>query len=416
MKTVEIKTRFGTNKVIQKVIDDLWKAGGGTVKIGAGVFVMYDSLHLRPKVNIKGERNGTVLKKSDCVSSELSADLGYGHYDISVRKPHLFKVGMGVYIKDDQGIGFYGTVATITWKDKDRIGISRMLNHDYARSRNAVVSTVFPVISGYFVDDIIIEDLLIDGNSKKNLFIDGCRGGGIFLLQCHRLKLNNIVVKNYNGDGISFQQCTSLEISGCETIGNSASGIHPGSGSVGAIIKNCNILKNGKDGVFYCLRVSHSLLESCRIAENGNDGISIGARDTDHVIRKNAIVNNNRYGIYFREADRVMGGHRNLIFANEICENCQKSGLSEVFIENINEDIWFKANKISGSRTKYGIITGDHCKRICVEKSNLFSGFDRNVISQNETELKFRKVPDKIYSGPGFVNKKKTRHLSIYQR
>ncbi|MCM8764497.1 MAG: hypothetical protein NC830_03955, partial [Candidatus Omnitrophica bacterium] len=91
MKTIEIKAKRGTNRIIQKVIDDVWKSGGGTVKIGAGIFVMYDSLHLRPKVNIIGEKGATILKKAASVSSELSADLGYGHYDVSVKKPHLFK-------------------------------------------------------------------------------------------------------------------------------------------------------------------------------------------------------------------------------------------------------------------------------------------------------------------------------------
>ncbi|MCM8789211.1 MAG: right-handed parallel beta-helix repeat-containing protein [Candidatus Omnitrophica bacterium] len=413
MKTIEIKAKRGTNRIIQKVIDDVWKSGGGTVKIGAGIFVMYDSLHLRPKVNIIGEKGATILKKAASVSSELSADLGYGHYDVSVKKPHLFKVGMGVYISDDQGRGFYGTVATIVWVDGDRIGINKMLNHDYARARNAIVSTIFPVISGYFVNGISIENITIDGNGEKNLFIDGCRGGGVFLLQCHGLKLSNVAIRNYNGDGISFQQCTRLQINNCEMTDNYGSGLHPGSGSVGAVIKNCLISKNKKDGVFFCLRVSYSLLESCQINENGNDGISIGARDTDHIIRKNIIFNNSRYGIYFRKADRVMGGHRNLIDSNVIRENCQESGLSEIFIEDINDDIWFKANKISGSKTEYGIIAGNLCKRIYIEENNIFTNFEGRAIRQDNTKLSYVRPPERIYSGPKFINKKKVRHLNI---
>ncbi|MGC8805893.1 MAG: right-handed parallel beta-helix repeat-containing protein, partial [Candidatus Ratteibacteria bacterium] len=296
---------------------------------------MFDSLHLRSNVNIIGTKGKTVLKKCRTFSSKLSADLGHGHYDVSVEKPHLFKPGMGIYIRDTNGLGFYGTVATVTWKEGDRIGINRMLNHDYARIRNATVSTVFPVVSGYYVNNLGIEDITIDGNGKENDFIDGCRGGGIFLLQCHGVEIKGVTVKNYNGDGISFQQCTKLTIEECEVLNNYGSGLHPGSGSAGVIMRNCKIKGNRKDGVFYCLRVTYTLLENCEVLENRNDGISIGARDTDHIIRNNLITKNHGYGIYFRKADRVMGGHRNLINFNTIDSNCQKEGRAEVFIEDI---------------------------------------------------------------------------------
>ncbi len=414
-KIIEIKVRYGTNRVLQQAIDDVWKSGGGTVKIDAGSFIMYDSLHLRTGVNVIGEENRTILKKSCSISSRLSADLGYGHYDVSVEHPEFFKVGMGIYISDDQGKGFYGTVAKIIWKNKDQLGIDRMLNHDYARIRNGIVSTVFPIISAYHVKDASVENLVLEGNAEENCFIDGCRGGGAFLLQCHGIELNNLIVKNYNGDGISFQQCTRLEISNCDVSDNYGSGLHPGSGSAGVVMRNCIIKNNRKDGVFYCLRVSYTLLEGCQIYENGNDGISIGARDTDHIIEKNSIFRNNRFGIYFRKADRAMGGHRNLIRYNSIQENCVKNGCCEVFIENINNDIWFDGNKITcGRNSSYGIIKGKDCERICITSYNEFNKCRKKAVTENGTTLtQSRNLPRNIFVGPDAVSNEKIRHLNI---
>ncbi|HPP09155.1 MAG TPA: right-handed parallel beta-helix repeat-containing protein, partial [bacterium] len=253
--------------------------------------------------------------------------------------------------------------------------------------------------------------ITIDGNAEENEFIDGCRGGGIFLLQCHGIKLKGVTEKNYNGDGISFQQCTKLMIEECEVLNNYGSGLHPGSGSAGVIMRNCKIRGNGKDGVFYCLRVTYTLLEDCEISENGNDGISIGARDTDHIIRSNFITKNCRYGIYFRKADRVMGGHRNLIDSNIIVNNCQKEGKAEVFIEDTTEDIWFKKNKIQGGKNlQFGIIAGKSCKRICLGKDNEFINLKHNV----SPDIVFSySLPRKISVGPEYLNNKSVRHLNI---
>lgn len=413
-RIIEINRKTGTNLVIQEAIDSLHNLGGGTLKIGPGTFILFDSIHLKTGVNIIGTGTQTIFKKSASVYSKLSADIGYGHYDVSVEKPELFRKGTGIYISDDSGKGFYATVATVIWKDKNILGINKSLNHDYARIRNAYVSTVFPAISGYYVRNLLIENITIDGNADKNSFIDGCRGGGIFLLQSHNVRIKNVLVENYNGDGISFQQCTRLDIENCEIVDNYGAGLHPGSGSVCVVIKNCRICRNKKDGVFYCLRVSHTLLENCLINQNGNDGISIGARDTDHIIKGNEVTKNFRHGIYFRKADEPMGGHRNLIEANRIIGNCLRTEMAEVFIENVNNNQWFKRNRIDGGeKMNYGIVAGEKCLEICVSRDNKFVNTRRNAIYQNGKPINLKDIPEKIYSGPGFVNNRKLRHLAI---
>ncbi|OIO96966.1 MAG: hypothetical protein AUJ92_04675 [Armatimonadetes bacterium CG2_30_59_28] len=358
-----------TNREIQAAADRVAARGGGEVRLGAGVYTMEDSLHLRSKVRIVGQGEKTVLRKCPSVSSPLSADLGYGHFDVSLAEPDRFRVGMGVHIQDDRSGGFYGTVATLTWRDGDRFGISRMLNHDYGRHANAIVQSVFPIISGYRLKDAAVKNLTVDGNKDASAYLNGCRGGGVFLLQAHNVKLNRLRVRNDNGDGISFQQCRSTHIENCLLEENAGLGLHPGSGSVGAVMRGNTCRNNGSDGIFYCLRVSYSLCENNTIESNGGYGISIGGRDTDHLIRKNTIRGNGKAGVYFREGDLAMGGSRNQIEANIIEGNCQKEGDAEIQIDGESRDIHILRNIITpGTRgtTASAVLVGPKCERVVI--------------------------------------------------
>ncbi len=365
-----------TNQELQAAVDGVAAAGGGEVRILAGTYEMHDALHLRSHVRIGGEGNETVLRKAPSVSSALSANLGYGHYDISLAEPDKFRVGMGVHICDDRSGGFYDTVATLTWRRGDRFGISRMLNHDYGRHLNALVTSLFPVINGYELEDVLVEGLAIDGNKDANAYLNGCRGGGVFLQQAHAVTLRRLRVADYNGDGISFQQCRHTVIEGCCLEANTGLGLHPGSGSVGATMRGNACHGNGGDGIFYCLRVSYSLCEGNSIAGNGGVGISIGERDTDHLIRGNAIHDNAKPGIYFRDTDLAMAGSRNVIAGNSVADNCRTQGEAEIDIQGETRDVHILGNSLRPAarpgRSIAGVRIGSRAARIvmcgnCIE-------------------------------------------------
>lgn len=357
------------NSSIQNAIDSCNERGGGTVEVGPGTYQMNDSIHLKSGVKVRGAGEETVLRKSVMVKSGLSADLGYGHFDISLAEPEKFKAGMGVHVQDDNSGGFYTTVATLTWQDGDRFGSSRFMNHDYSRERNTVVRSVFPVVSGYHLEDASIENLTIDGNRDENEYLNGCRGGGIFLLQASNVAIRNVTIRDYNGDGISFQQTRDVLIEDCLYENNSGHGLHPGSGSVRPVMRRVRCLNNTHDGIFYCLRVSFSLTEDCHLEGNGRYGISVGGRDTDHLIRNNTIMSNGMNGLYFRIADEAMGGHRCHFEGNTLFENCTNEGYGEIFIDGETQDIHLLNNRITarawaGDRPAIGIVVGEEASRI----------------------------------------------------
>ncbi|NQT86659.1 right-handed parallel beta-helix repeat-containing protein [bacterium] len=335
------------NRAIQIAIDGVAERGGGQVTILPGAYTMHDSLHLRSGVHVVGSARDTVLRKAPEARSPLSADLGYGHYDVSLAEPEGFAAGMGVLITDSRAGGFYDTVATLTWRDGRRFGASRMLNHDYARRADGFVVSSFPIVSAVDVADASVSSLAIDGNQAENPHrLNGCRGGGVFLLGTTDVALRDLHIADVNGDGISFQQTTGSRIVGCACESNAGHGLHPGSGSVGAVLRGCACRGNGEDGIFYCLRVSYSLCEGCRIEGNGRDGISIGGRDTDHLIRNNTIRGNGRCGIFFRPSDRVMAGSRNHIEGNELAGNCVAEGDAEIDVAAPVCDVHLLANRI----------------------------------------------------------------------
>ena len=364
----------GDNRAIQAAIDEAAAQGGGKVVIPPGTYRMDDSLHLRSGVHVEGAGEKTVLRKAPEVCSALSADLGYGHFDVSLAEADKFRVGMGVLVADDRAGGFYTTVATLTWRDGDRFGINCFLNHDYSRGANGYVVSAFPVISGSYVENASVSKLAVDGNRAQNPYtINGCRGGGVFLIQTRGVALRGLHVSKVNGDGISFQQGVDTLLEDCTCEDNAGLGLHPGSGSVKPVIRRCTCRRNGADGIFYCLRVSFSLCEGCVVEDNGRHGISIGGRDTDHLIRGNTIRGNGACGVFFREAERVMAGNRCQVEANEIAGNCQSAGEAEVHVAGCVADVHILGNRIRPA-----------CPRVAAIK--VAAGTEGVVIHGNEIE------------------------------
>jgi hypothetical protein len=332
MKTVTVgegKYRGTTNAVLQRAVDAVAAAGGGTVVVAPGVYEMRDALHLRSGVRVVG-REGAVLRKAPSAESRIPAYLGYGHYEIVVAEPDKFPVGTGVHILDSGAGGFYTTVATVIGRDGDRLLIDRMLNHDYHAAKRARVVSVYSVVEAEDVHDAAIENLKLDGRAdRQSMSLTGCRGGGVFLIRSRRVAVRRVEVANYRGDAVSFQQCADILVEGCHLHDNTGTGLHPGSGSVRYVMQDNRACANGGCGVFYCLRTTHSICRRNELRANGRQGISIGERDTDHWIEANKITGNGEEGVLWR-GFTYQGGDRVVLTKNEIGPNGGKKKRSEV--------------------------------------------------------------------------------------
>jgi parallel beta-helix repeat protein len=339
------------NRALQAATDYVGSLGGGTVEIGAGEFLMRDSLHLRAHVTVRGQGEKTVLRKAKAASSPLDIDGDFGEEQITVKNPEGFAVGDGVAIWDKNAHGFHRTVARITGRSGNTFSLSLPLMADCMAGNGAQAATVFPVISGYHLDGVRVENLAIEGNKDENVNIDGCRGGGIFLYRCSGAVIERCTVRHYNGDGISFQQSNDVTVTDCLTEGNASLGFHPGSGSQRPVVRNSVARANGDDGLFLCWRVKHGLFEGNTLEGNGRFGISIGHKDTDNLLRNNRVIGNGADGVFFRNESEGMAGHRNRIEDNHIENNGAKEPAAGIRVRGETRDLVLKGNTIRDTRT-----------------------------------------------------------------
>lgn len=337
-------------RVLQAAMDYIAGLGGGTVQVGPGEFVMRDSLHLRSFVTVRGSQGKTILRKAKGVSSLLAMDGDYGEEQVTVQDPAGFKVGYGITIWDKQSGGFHTTVGRILGANGNTFAFDTPLNADCLVANQATAATVFPVISGYNIEGARLEDLVIDGNKLENVALNGCRGGGIFLYRGFGTVIRGCVVRNFNGDGISFQQSNDVVVEDCVSEGNTGLGMHPGSGSQRPVVRSCTARNNGQDGLFLCWRVRHGLFEKNILENNGGYGISIGHKDTDNLVQDNEVRGNHEDGIFFRNETEAMAGHRNRVERNTIENNGQGGQAAGIRVRGETRDLVFRDNVIRDTR------------------------------------------------------------------
>src|SRR5262245_63621522 len=238
------------NRALQAAVDYVAGLGGGVGEIGEGEYLMRDSLHLRSNVTVRGHKGKTILKKADAAVSPLALDGDFGEQQITVRSPSGFAVGAGVAIWDDHAGGFHTTVARITGARGNTFSIDAPLMADCMVAGHATAATVFPVVSGANIQGARVEDLVIEGNKAANPLLNGCRGAGIYLYRGFGTVIRGCVVRNYHGDGISFQQSNDVTVVDCISEDNTDLGFHPGSGSQRPVVRNCLARRNGTHSVF----------------------------------------------------------------------------------------------------------------------------------------------------------------------
>ncbi len=373
---------IGTDNVaIQKAIDRVAEAGSGTVVIKAGTYTLANSVRLVSHLTLKGEgHDKTILKKAVGVRSLLKLDADYGEFIATVQDVRGFAVGMGVTLLDKVSpSGWNPSVRTIVKIDGNTLHFDRFLHMDYSVEQEGRVFNTFPLIAGYQVEDVRVEDLTADGTRTGSEILDGCQAGAIYFFHSKKMRIHNCVARNFPGDGISTQFVEDPTIENCEAYDNAALGIHLGTGALRGIVRQNRSHDNGQDGIYLCWRVQHGRFEENQSWSNGQDGISIGHKDTDNTFVKNVASGNARAGVYFRDEPEINAGHRN-VFRENTLENNGRPGSpgSGVRIEGSTRNITLQSNTIRDTRPadratqQVGIYIGPRADYIISEK-NIFS-------------------------------------------
>ncbi len=325
---------------------------GDTLEIGAGTYTMDDSLLIPSNVSVRGVKGQTILRKSRGVSSLLAEDGDYGESQLRVAEPDKFRPGMGISVLDDTlNQGWDISVTSITAVEGNLLRIHPMTLRDYdLEQKHARVQSTFPILCVMDGENVVIEDLMVDGNKAENAYIDGCRGGAIYMYRARNVTVRNCVARDYNGDGISFQITSNIQVLNSESHGHTGFGVHPGTGSDRPVVKGNRLHHNGQIGLFLCWRVRHGEFSDNVIEDNGEHGISIGHKDTDNVFVNNRVARNGMSGVYFRKESFLNSGHRNQFRNNEILDNGNAQRGYGFYIEPHAGDIVIEDNRIADSR------------------------------------------------------------------
>ncbi len=200
----------------------------------------------------------------------------------------------------------------------------------------------------------MFDDLIVDGNRAENGYLDGCRGGAIYMYRVRNVTVRNCTARNYNGDGISFQISENVQVLNSESYGHAGYGIHPGTGSARPLVKGCRMHNNGEVGLFLCWRVRQGRFEDNTMEDNGRYGISIGHKDTDNEFVNNTIARNGFSGVYFRPETLKNSGHRNAFRSNKVLDNGNERQGYGFYISPHAEDLVIENNQIADTRAAKG--------------------------------------------------------------
>ena len=87
------------NEALQRAANLLHR--GDTLSIGAGTYIMENSLFVPSGVTVRGVAGKTILRKSRGIESPLVEDGDYGETFLAPAEPQKFRPGMGVAVLDD---------------------------------------------------------------------------------------------------------------------------------------------------------------------------------------------------------------------------------------------------------------------------------------------------------------------------
>ena len=308
-----------TNEAIQIAVDAL-PSEGGSVKLSPGKFIIKAPVRLKSNVKLVGSGPETILRRIDGYHSKFIIDADFGELKLTVEDASGFNAGMSIQVTDAPNSSCWNvSTGVITDIIDNVIYIDTHLIRDYDCEKNGMVTNAGSCISVLNAQNVLISDLQIDGNKEKNDLLDGCNGGGIAILKSKYVTVDKVLVKDFNGEGITWQITENVTVRNCEISGCTNMGLHPGTGSPNSMIEGNNS-HNNKVGMFICWRVHHSIVKNNQFHNNRDYGLSTGHKDTDVLFKNNHIYENGSDGVYFRNEDQKNSPHRNS-FINNVVEN-----------------------------------------------------------------------------------------------
>ena len=169
------------------------------------------------------------------------------------------------------------------------------------------------------------------------------------MMRSKKVTIDDVHVKDFNGEGISWQITENVKVKNSEISGSGNTGLHPGTGSPFSRIENNDVHHNDRDGLFICWRVYESQVINNRFYNNGRFGICTGHKDTDVLFRGNHVYSNQSDGIHLRGERESNAPHRNTFEKNIIENNGVDGGGYGFSVNSPAKDLLLKENIFKNS-------------------------------------------------------------------
>jgi Right handed beta helix region len=369
-------------RVIQAAVDTVARMGGGTVKLLPGTWRLRNAVYLCSHIRLIGSGPETILVKEASATSKLAADSDWYDQEVTLADAKGFRVGDGVCFraKNPHHGGQTVIKRTLVARAGNRFKLDKGLRENLWSMGTPTASTLFPILSGEFVTDVVIENLTLDGNKANNVELDGNYAGCIFLQDCADVAIRKVIARDYRGDGISWQICHDVVVEECASRDHTGLALHPGSGSQRPVIRN-NTVTGCHIGLFLCWGVKYGLAEKNTIEDTKTAGISVGHRDTDNLIRNNTVKRSGQAGILFRpERGPGFTGDRNTVEGNTVIDTGGEDAAA-VDVQGTTAGLVFRKNILKETRgpaKRSGFRLGKDTRDITLD-GNTIEGFASKV-------------------------------------
>lgn len=330
----------------------------GTVCLSEGDFFLQRSIRPLDGMMLIGSGTETRLRKKACPSCRLAADGDYNQRHVLVKENPGFTVGDAVSVYDEtRNQAWEVTTAIVTdihstLDDFCDIHLNCYLEQDYHKE-TSWISHVFSFVAVEGKKNVSIKSINAVGDidNPDHVFLNGCRGGGVYIYRSSDCLVENVSVDGFAGDGISWQTTRNISILNCSIENCLNFGLHPGAGSQYSKVVGCTIRNNQQAGLYLCWRVKMGYFGNNAIFHN-RYGISIGHRDNDNILRDNKVYENTEAGIIMRQEGEGNEPSRNLFAFNRIYDNGIRYAGEILGIEYGKDNIFYGNQNEIGDRVE----------------------------------------------------------------
>lgn len=288
---------------IQEAIDALPKSGG-TVLLPAGTYKLRRSVRLRSNLILRGEGGATVLTRGPLQYWDLAKSiLKKGQPFVDVKNAKGLSAGDEILIGSLHEHGWSCRHGVVRGVKKNRVALEIVagpLECTYLMDDHPIIGNWFPALHAVEAKDLCIEQLTIDGKIRKHKRLKtDFTCSAVHTHRCLDVRVLNINVRNWPGDGIGIQSGENALIQGCTVENCCGPGLHPGTGLANSQWLDNVSRRNTKDGYFFCMNVTQAVCKGNLFYANGWNGIGgLTMPDRYNIVADNVIAFNRQHGIH----------------------------------------------------------------------------------------------------------------------